>query len=579
VNRQKTLWLLISLLLAFSFILSISVSTGEKTKPEEPQYGGVLTLVDRWTARGYDPISWNVADWNWYQTWPTGFIMEGLIAGDIDKYGPRGSNKYDFSNWDGPTYDMIKGKLVDSWKFTDPLTLEFHVRQGVMWHNNPRIMKQPRALTAEDIAFCLNRVVKEPKLKSRFDFWVESISAPAKDKVVLKFKKYYADWPCVLGYYHFTQIYAPESAAPGVDASDYHNQIGTGPFILDKYIPGSMRVYKRNPNYWGTTTINGKTYKLPFIDELRVPVIQDESTRIAALRTGKIDINTEVSWRDKASLNKTNPDLVMTRCLTTSAIEYGMRMDRKPFDDLRVRRAMNLAVDKKAILNSLLGGEGELLNMPVYKAWKAAYTPLEQLPPEAKELLTYNPEKAKMLLKEAGYPNGFKTNMVVLPSDMATGMPEMVVDYLKRAGVDCQIKVLEAASRLSMYYAKSWDQIFTGVMGAATPAMLLHKYYSTEVGKVNSTGISMMSDEKFDNLMEKASLSRDPNEQMRLSKEANLRLLELVPDIILPGGYVYQTRWPWVKNYYGEISSSTTNMGDIVARIWIDEKLKKKMGR
>jgi peptide/nickel transport system substrate-binding protein len=582
MNRSRTLWLLIILLMTSFLVFSskfVVLSASKKTVAEEPQYGGTLTLADRWTARGYDPISWNVADWNWLQTWPTGFVMEGLIAGDIDKYGPRGSSQYDFSNWDGATYDLLKGKLVDSWKFNDPLTLEFHVRQGVMWQNNPRIMKQPRALTADDIVFCLNRLVNEPKLRSRFDFWVDSISAPAKDKVILKFKKYYADWPSVLGYYHFTQIYAPESAAPGVDASDYRNQVGTGPFIIDKYIPGSIRVYKRNPNYWGTTVINGKTYKLPFIDELRVPVMPDESTRIAALRTGKIDINTEVSWRDRTSLIKTNPDLTMTRCLTTSPNAYAMRMDKKPFNDIKVRWAMNLAVDKKAMLNSLLGGDGELLNMPVFKAWKAAYTPLNQLPPETQELLTYNPEKAKMLLKEAGYPNGFKTNMLLGSLDMATGYPEMVVDYLKRVGIDCQLKVVDEATRLSMYYGKSWDQIAVGVLGASTPAMLLRKYYSSETAKVNSTSLSMMSDEKFDSLLDKASASRDPKEQMRLAKEANLRLLELVPDIILPQGYIYQTRWPWVKNYYGEISSSTTNMSDIVARMWIDQKLKKKMAR
>jgi peptide/nickel transport system substrate-binding protein len=581
MNRSRTLWLLVIFLIASSLVLStgsLGLSASKKPVSEEPQYGGTLTLVDRWTARGYDPTSWNVADWNWYLTFPTGFIMEGMLAGDIDKYGPRGSNQYDFSNWDGPTYDLLKGKLVDSWKFTDPLTIEFHVREGVMFHNNPRIMKQPRAVTAEDIAFCLNRAHKDPKIRSFYDF-VESLTAPAKDKLVLKFKKYNADWPSFLGYYHFTQIYAPESAAPGVDASDYHNQVGTGPFILDKYVPGSIRVYKRNPNYWGTTVINGKTYKLPFIDELRIPVIQDESTRIAALRTGQMDINTEVSWRDKNSLAKTNPELVMTKCLTTSAIEYGMRMDRKPFNDISVRRAMNLAIDKKAMLNSLLGGDGELLNMPVYKSWKSAYTPIENLPPEARELFTYNPEKAKKLLAEAGYPNGFKTNIVLMPSDMTTGIPEMVADYMKRIGVDLELKVVDPAIRVSMYFAKSWDQMFAAIMGASTPAMLLHKYYSSEVGKVNSSGVPMMSDEKFDNLLKKAELSRDPNEQMRLAKEANVRLLELAPDIILPGGYIYQVRWPWVKNYYGEISSSTTNMGDIVARMWIDQKLKKKMGK
>src|SRR5271169_3875186 len=105
MNKQKIAKILVFFLVSFSIILSTSEkSISQKPKAEDPKYGGTLTLVDRWTARGYDPISWNMADWNWLQTWPRGFIMEGLLVGDIDKYGPRGSNQFDFSNWDGATY-------------------------------------------------------------------------------------------------------------------------------------------------------------------------------------------------------------------------------------------------------------------------------------------------------------------------------------------------------------------------------------------------------------------------------------------------------------------------------------------
>ena len=84
-----------------------------------------------------------------------------------------------------------------------------------------------------------------------------------------------------------------------------------------------------------------------------------------------------------------------------------MRMDQKPFNDIRVRRAMNLAINKKEIIDSFYGGNAEMHTYPFPPSFKDVYTPLEKLPPSARELYTYNPEKAKKLLAEAGYPNGF----------------------------------------------------------------------------------------------------------------------------------------------------------------------------
>ena len=167
---------------------------------------------------------------------------------------------------------------------------------------------------------------------------------------------------------------------------------------------GNSLVFTKNPVYWDSETIAGQKYKLPFVDKITYRFIKDEQTFITALRTAKLDLLEAVRWSHVDELKKSAPKIQWNRYLANGGQFVALRMDTKPFDDIRVRRALNLAVDKQAIIKSYYGGNAEMLAYPMHPTYTGYYEPLSQMPDSVKELYTYNPAKAKQLLAEAGLP-------------------------------------------------------------------------------------------------------------------------------------------------------------------------------
>ncbi len=190
-------------------------------------------------------------------------------------------------------------------------------------------------------------------------------------------------------------------------AANWKNVNGTGPFKLTDYVQGNSNTYEKNPDYWDKETINEKEFKLPYVDKIIYRIIKDEATRVTALRTGKLDIMECMRWQDAEQLKKSTPDLKWNKWLATSGTFLSMRVDQKPFDDIRVRRAMNLAVNKDEIIKAYYNGNAELFAYPQHPEYGGYFQPLNEQPASVQELFKFDPAKAKKLLAEAGYPNGF----------------------------------------------------------------------------------------------------------------------------------------------------------------------------
>jgi peptide/nickel transport system substrate-binding protein len=381
------------------------------------------------------------------------------------------------------------------------------------------------------------------------------------------------DWLLPYGWSWYTGIYPQELVKAG--PKDWKNAVGTGPFMLKDYVSGATITYEKNPNYWGTAKIGGKEYKLPFVDRLVWPIIVDESTQLAALRTGKVDINEAVSYKYKATLAETNPELVRFRYLYTTFGAIAGRMDVKPFDDIRVRRALSMAIDRPAFINALQGGEAQILSGPYSAGWpESLYTPLEKLPQSARELFEYNPEKAKKLLTEAGYPTGFKTEMVISSTGTAmTDAASMLVDWWSKIGVTVALKPYDYAVYLSIQYGLTHKAMYYMSKGNGGPDVLwiigrTPPYYWNP---------AMWNDKYVADTYEKARLTGDPVEAKKLLKELNVYMIDQCPYVILPVNYGYSYAWPWVKNWYGELNATVRAPGLIHAQIWIDRDLREKM--
>ena len=327
----------------------------------KPQYGGALeigTVYVTLSALSFDPN-----DWNWKLNHDTGQYLEQLFQGDLSKARSRGG-KHPFVADGYLPQDAIKGELAESWAWKEnPLRVEIKLRQGVMFPEKAGRHEEPRARPSEDVAYSFNRLISSPKQQKGYFNHVEKVETPDKHTVVFYMKHFHAEWDYRFGWGYYSPIYAKEMVDAG--ATNWKNAVGTGPFQLTDYVSGNSNTYTKNPIYWGTEKIGGQDYKLPFVDKIIYRTIKDEATWITALRTAKLDILEAIRWQNVDSLKKSAPQLQWNRWLGQSGTFMAMRMDVDgPFKDVRVRRALNMAVNKDEIVKAYYNGNAELFAYP-----------------------------------------------------------------------------------------------------------------------------------------------------------------------------------------------------------------------
>ena len=539
---------------------------------EEPRYGGTLKMCNLGTNT--NPLAWDNTAWAWKHGHDTGLVMEHLIMGDLQK-GPRGTKEYAFhaNAWIPP--HIQRGELIESWEMEEePLALVFHLRKGIYWQEKQGVMKR-REFTAEDVVYSQHRLKNARKAIPTYVDWA---TWEVRDKytAVAKLSKWNANWGYRFAWGYYDAIQAPEQEKTGKPNS-WKNVCGTGPYMIANYKTGHSQIYTKNPDYWDSTIIDGRKYKLPFADRIQYMLVRDPQTRISALRTGKLDMLMSIDARDVASVKKSTPQLKWSRRLTTGGFMVALRMDTKPFDDIRVRRALNLAVNQQEIIETLLNGEGERVNYPFPITFESVYTPYEELPKTTQELYTYNPEKARKMLSEAGYPNGFTFKaQIANNSPIALDIGVMVVAYLHKVGVKLILEPMDYPSYMSMMLKKKHGPGYFFGSDHGNPFATIRKNFVTG----QTWNPYMMSDKHVDDTffetVEDLNLSQE--EAFERMKKLAVYCMDQAPAIWLPGGYEYNAWWPWVKNYYGEIRVGAWRSGPIFARIWIDQELKKKMG-
>jgi peptide/nickel transport system substrate-binding protein len=569
------------LFIGFSAYGAPSKSAGVKAKEpvakaavpsaKPPQYGGTVTF-----SRGVTPIAWDNSEWTYKHANDTGFYMEHLMMGDLQK-GPRGANQFAFhtSSWIPP--EATRGELLESWEVkNNPMQIILHLRKGIMWQEKPGVMKA-RELVADDVVYSLTRIKTSRKAIPLFMDFVGKMETPDKYTVVINMTEWCVDWPYRIGWGFYDAIQAPEQEkAPG-GPNKWENATGTGPFMITEYKDGHSQVYTKNPKYWDSEVIGGKKYQLPFVDRIHIPIIKDDQTRIASFRSGKLDLLMALNWKYVDELKKSIPQLKWGRILATGNFTMAMRMDKKPFNDIRVRRAMNLAINKKEIINSFYGGNAEMHTYPFPPSFKDVYTPLEKLPPAAQELYTYDPAKAKKLLAEAGYPNGFSFKaQIANNSDTGLDLGAMITSYLEKVGVKLELEPMDSTPALGRMMRKNHSEGYFFSNDHGSPYSGIRKNFMTG----QTWNPHMMSDPYIDKEWTEAAENPKLTEKQRLEvmKKLAVYAFEQVPCIVLPSAYSYSTWWPWVQNFYGEFYAGAANSGPIYARVWIDQELKKKMG-
>jgi peptide/nickel transport system substrate-binding protein len=559
------------LLAAGIFGCWLALGAGDpRAETEAPKYGGTLEVGTVYVT--LTALSWDAQDWNWKHNHDTGQVYEQLFAADLSKSVKNGG-PYPFYADAWLPSDAIRGELAESWEWKEnPLRVEIKLRKGIMFPDKPGVMAS-RELVADDVVFAFNRLNNSPrKLKDYFNH-VAKVEATDKHTVVFTLNGYFAEWDYRFGYGYYSAIYPKEVADAG--AANWRNVNGTGPFMLTDYVQGNSNTYSKNPNYWGRDKVNGGEYQLPFIDKLVFRTIKDEATFVTALRTAKLDILENMRWQNVDELKRNAPRLQWSRWLSMSGTYLAFQVDQKPFDDIRVRRALNMAVNKKEIVSAYYNGNAELFAYPMHPDYKGYYEPLEAMPASVKELYEYNPDRAKKLLAEAGIRNGFsfKVQVCACNPDHMDLLP-LVAAYLEQVGVKIEIEPMEYAAFLSAMTTRKMTPGYFMNNGHTNPTTTIRKSFTTGQ-QWNASG---WSDPAFDKKMDEVYAERDETKRQAMLKEMTREIIDKAPYIWLPTPYIHSAWWPWVKNYNGELRAGAVRPGPIYARIWIDQDLKKKMG-
>ena len=252
-----------------------------------------------------------------------------------------------------------------------------------------------------------------------------------------------------------------------------------------------------------------------------------------------------------------------------------LRMDEPPFDDVRVRRAINLAVNQKEIMEQFYGGHAELMAYPQHPDFGAYYEPLETMPDSVQELFTFNPEKARKLLADAGVPAGFEFDVQLCSCSVQhMDLAPLLARYLENVGLTVNLRPLEYASFLSMMTTRNHSAGYLMSSGHTNPTTALRKNFLS--GQLWNP--AQFSDADIDERLELMLTSRDETDRVEIARKITREVLDEAPYLWLPTPYVYTAWWPWVKNYDGETRAGAVRPGPIYARMWIDEELKRSMG-
>ncbi|MFC1984809.1 ABC transporter substrate-binding protein [Chloroflexota bacterium] len=576
--KQKIGLVIPSCLLMIALVLSsCAPADGPTTTPgaEKPQYGGTINTV---TVRfkNIDPYRYDTES-----RYPLSIYLDRLLVGDwaVDR------NKWSYSGWVGYTpVKFMKGALLENWEMPDLLTLVLHVRKGIHYQDKPPV--NGREFTADDIAWNWERMKNSPFLDQTWLKRIEKITVLDKYTVELKLsppEQVSSMWVNLLDSVHVFFI-AKETVGSSGEVEDWKNMVGTGPFMIEDFIADSSLTFQRNPNYWGYDERNPKN-QLPYADGVKVLIIPDDSTRQAALLAGRIDFLPRLDWQTGDQLKKNNPKIVMRQAVAGTNHGFAMRVDVAPFDDIRVRQACSMAINREAMVQSFFGGYATPYSGMVKELHGPPYwIPYDELPDKpmwtsvsAKDVLSYNPEKAKQLLAEAGYPNGLDT-VINAATDLqgAEGLPEIVQADLAKIGVRAKIEARPWGVMTAIFGSKEMDQMIEHMWSYAPDVL---KYFSRTADHTIKWNYANVDDPVFTEMYKKASTNLDVEERGKQIREMNMYTIEHAFYIFMPNPQTVTAWWPWLKGYGGEGSLGGQNQGALLARLWVDQKLKAEMGK
>jgi peptide/nickel transport system substrate-binding protein len=363
---------------------------------ETPQRGGSLVVCQAAEPpTGLDPTSGTAAaiDRVVYSN-----IYEGLVkVNDMGEFIPGLAEKWEVSP-DGKIYT-------------------FHLRKGVKFHNG-------EPFNAQVAKWNLERAIAEDTKNIHPEFFrvIDKIETPDDNTLVTHLKGVDA-----LYIAHLAEGDAVMLPMKGYEDAN-SNPIGTGPFKFVKWVRGDRVEMERFPGYWNP--------QLPYLDKVTIKFIGDPSAQIAALKAGDIDVIGNLLAPEQVKDFENDKRFKVISGSTTGEVIMSTNNKAAPFDNKLVRQAVAYAIDRQAVIDLAMFGYGT----PIGSHWPPT-TPYYK---DLTQKFAYNPEKAKALLAEAGYPNGFEAT-IKLPANYAYSKRsgEVIADMLSQVGIKLKIEIVD----------------------------------------------------------------------------------------------------------------------------------------
>jgi len=337
--------------------------------------------------------------------------------------------------------------------------------------------------------------------------------------------------------------------------------MGTGPFLFKSYTPGVNVVFERNPNYWKPG--------LPHVDTAEFTIIREPATRMAVLRTGQLDWLDELGFSQKEQIVQSASQIRTQGCETSGAQTIYMKHTEPPFNNVTVRRAVSMSVDRAGIVKGLYRGEGKVLGFSPH--FITGSLKPEDFPPQTRKYLEYNPEEAKKLLAQAGYTNGLSFQ---LEGSMGYGSPENEVleslpRMMKPAGLEATLKLIDLPEFQSTRTQGKYDKIMVtnASHGIIEENLARHRSYTS--GTENR---GWVRDSEYDRMVEQMLQSVDEKKRMELAKQAQIRLIDEAFLVSLPSYFSFQAFQPWVK---GDAKTTRAELSEQIGlmaeHVWVDK--------
>jgi len=508
--------------------------------PKPPKRGGVLARASAWDPPVIDPrLTQSIGL----------FQFMGLTSNRLIRYSfPEEANS---------TNDVaLRPDLAESWQSSPDFRVwTFKIRQGVKWHNVPPV--NGRELTAADVKYCYEQYAKEGVQAFTFQE-IEGMETPDKHTLRIHLKTPNTLFPQNVAE-SVTVIFPREVLEEDGDLKK--RLVGTGPYILKEHTRKVRIVLQRNPDYYD----KGR----PYIDECVILSAPDSATRKAAFRTGQSEIVQVASPSEVEVILKTNPS-AMPQEYANWLAPFGLALsqDKPPFNDLRVRRAISMAIDRQKQVDTVYEGHG-------IPGWGVPYVYYQDTKPTLKELgpwWQYRPEEAKKLMAEAGHAKGFETTLFYYEyfPQMTSQVQLVQQDLKKNLNIDVKISKLDYTTYYGRYVDSKWEGMSWGFQSGHAVGldertyMYMHSKSTKNFFRVN--------DPVIDELTTRLRRTPERAEQRAITKKIVDRELDQVLRMWMPYDAGFLIFQPHLRNMSMFALRRTDGYGSpITARMWMDK--------